>query len=96
MQLGTRDGNARALRVLVDARARDGRDPRMMRDLAVAYARAGQNGMASLITAERYALVGNIKTAGTHAKRAAGLLPQGSPGWNRAQDVLRAAETAAR
>ncbi|MEL7115888.1 MAG: peptidase M48, partial [Pseudomonadota bacterium] len=54
------------------------------------YARAGNNGMASLVTAERYALVGNLKTALVHAKRASGLLAQGSPGWIRAQDVLRA------
>jgi predicted Zn-dependent protease len=91
LQLNTRDGNARALRALTDARSRDGRDPRMLRDLAVAYARAGNNGMASSVTAERYALVGNLKTAKIHAERAVGLLPTGSPGWNRAQDVLSAA-----
>jgi len=65
----------------------------MMRDLAVAYAKSGNNGMASLATAERYALQGRLKDAGIHAKRAAGLLPRGSAGWNRAQDVLRAAKT---
>jgi len=92
LQLNTRDGTARALKALIDARSRDGRDPKMMRDLATAYARTGQNGLASLITAERYALVGNLKTAGVHAKRASCLLPRGSPGWNRAQDVLSAAE----
>jgi predicted Zn-dependent protease len=91
-QLGTREGDAQALRVLTDARARDSRDPRMMRDLALAYARAGNNGMASVVTAERYALVGNLKTAETHAKRAVALLATGSPGWTRAQDVLSAAE----
>ncbi|KMW56424.1 putative Zn-dependent protease [Candidatus Rhodobacter oscarellae] len=92
--LNTRSSNAQALKVLVAARARDARDPRMMRDLATAYARAGNNGMASLITAERYAITGNLKTAAVHAKRAAGLLPQGSAGWNRAQDVLGAAKRA--
>ncbi|MEL7116716.1 MAG: M48 family metalloprotease, partial [Pseudomonadota bacterium] len=66
LQLNTRDGNARALQVLRDARTRDGRDPRLMIDLANAYARAGNNGMASLVTAERYALVGNLKTALVH------------------------------
>jgi predicted Zn-dependent protease len=50
--------------------------------------------MASLVTAERYALTGRMKDAGIHAKRAAGLLPRGSAGWQRAQDVLSAAETA--
>ncbi len=94
LTLGTRDGYARALRVLEDARARDGTDPRMMRDLATAYARNGQNGMASLATAERYALLGRLDDAKVHANRAVGLLPQGSPGWNRAQDVINAAKSA--
>jgi len=94
LALKTRDSYAKALRVLEQARSRDARDPRMMRDLAVAYARNGQNGMASVATAERYALLGDLKNAKVHAKRAIGLLPQGSAGWNRAQDVLNAAKTA--
>ncbi len=94
LALKTRDSYAKALRVLEQARARDGRDSRMMRDLAVAYARNGQNGMAAVATAERYALQGNLKNAATAAKRAVGLLPQGSPGWNRAQDILNAARLA--
>jgi len=94
LALKTRDSYAKALRVLERARSRDARDPRMMRDLAVAYARTGNNGMASVATAERYALLGDLKNAAIHAKRAVGLLPQGSPGWNRAQDVLNAAKAA--
>ncbi|KPU84194.1 peptidase M48 [Marinosulfonomonas sp. PRT-SC04] len=84
----------RALAALEKARARDPQDARMMRDLAVAYAKSGNNGMASLATAERYAIQGRLKDAGLHATRAAGLLPRGSVGWNRAQDVIRAAKTA--
>ncbi len=94
LALKTRDGNAKALKALISARSRDKANPQLLRDLAVAYARAGQNGMASATTAERYALIGDFKTAATHAKRAVGLLPQGSPGWNRAQDVLHAAKSA--
>jgi predicted Zn-dependent protease len=90
-------GNVRkALPVLEKARARDPQDERMMRDLAMAYAKTGNNGMASLATAERYALRGRLKDAALHAKRAAGLLPRGSAGWNRAQDVLRAAQAVAK
>jgi len=86
-------GNVKkALSVLEKARARDPQDEHMMRDLAMAYAKTGNNGMASLATAERYALRGRLKDAALHAKRAAGLLPRGSAGWNRAQDVLRAAQ----
>ena len=82
-----------ALEVLERARSRDFRDPRILRDLAVAYAKTGQNGMASLVTAERYALQGRMKDARLHATRAEGLLPRGSGPWRRAEDVLSATKT---
>lgn len=78
------------------ARAIDFRDGIMLRDLAKAYAKLGQRGMASLVTAERYALRGNLADAGIHAKRASGLLPEGSGPWQRAQDVLIASQRAAK
>ncbi|MDA7428620.1 M48 family metalloprotease [Primorskyibacter aestuariivivens] len=81
---------AAALQSLERARARDFRDPRILRDLAVAYAKTGSNGMASLVTAERYALQGRMKDAKLHATRAEKLLPRGSGPWRRAQDVLSA------
>ena len=88
-------GNVRAaLPALERARAIDFRDGSMLRDLSVAYARSGNNGMASLITAERYALRGRLEDAGIHAKRATGLLPEGSGPWQRAHDVLLASERA--
>ncbi|MBN2905935.1 MAG: M48 family metalloprotease [Rhodobacteraceae bacterium] len=94
LALNTPDGNRRALAALEKARDRDPRDPRMLRDLGVAYARAGQNGMASVATAERYAVMGQMKTAALHAERASGMVPRGAPGWLRAQDVLAAAQIA--
>lgn len=87
---------SKALQVLEKARARDGRDARVMRDLAVAYAKSGQNGMASLVTAERYALMSRLDDAEIHATRASDLLPRGSGGWQRAQDVVSAAKAARR
>lgn len=81
-----------ALGHLEKSRSIDYRDGHMMRDLATAYAKLGQNGMASLVTAERYALRGNLSTAGIHAKRASDLLSTGSGPWQRAQDVLIASE----
>lgn len=93
MAADTASGNREALNVLQRARARDPFDPRMLRDLALAHARLGQNGLASAATAERYALIGRFEDARIHATRASGLLPQGSPGWLRAQDVLGVAET---
>jgi predicted Zn-dependent protease len=77
-----------ALRTLKSAYSKDPRDSRMLRELAVAYAKNKQGGWASLVTAERYALQGNFKLASTHAKRAQGLLPSGSTGWLKAQDIL--------
>ena len=80
--------NAEALRVLEEARREDLADASALRDLATAYDRAGNRGMATLATAERYALVGDFESALSLAERASGILPQGSPGWLRAQDIL--------
>tara|TARA_B100000446_G_scaffold158809_1_gene156836 strand:- start:1109 stop:1909 length:801 start_codon:yes stop_codon:yes gene_type:complete len=90
--LATENNDKAALSALERARARDPYDPRMLRDLAVAYARTGNNGMASVATAERYAILGRLKDAAVHAKRATGLLPRGSAGYLRAQDILAAAK----
>lgn len=84
----------KAAQVLEKSRARDGRDPRVVRDLAAAHAKLGNNGMASVLTAERYAMSGRLKDAGIHAKRASDLLPRGSAAWQRAQDVLSASKAA--
>lgn len=84
----------KAVQVLESARSRDGRDPRVMRDLAAAHAKLGNNGMASVLTAERYALFGRLPDAKIHAERAVALLPRGSAAWQRAQDVLSAAQAA--
>ncbi len=83
-----------ALKPLEQARSRDFRNGIMLRDLGAAYARTGNNGMAALSAAERYALQGRLKDAGVLAKRASGLLPNGSRGWRRAEDILRQAERA--
>lgn len=77
-----------ALETLSNARAREPFDPAMLRDLATAHARAGQPGLASVAVAERYAVLGRLDDARTQATRAAGLLPRGSAGWLRAQDIL--------
>jgi len=85
-----------ALRTLEKARGIDFRDGRILRDLAVAYAKSGNPGMAAVASAERYALQGRMKDAGIQAKRATALLPEGSSGWRRAQDITLAARRAAK
>lgn len=77
-----------ALEVLKKARQSDPADAAALHDLATAYDRAGERGMAMLATAERYALNGATKDATVLARRASAILPEGSPGWLRAQDIL--------
>ncbi|MEM9737034.1 MAG: tetratricopeptide repeat protein, partial [Pseudomonadota bacterium] len=77
-----------ALDVLQDARRDDMGDAAALRDLATAYSRAGDIGMATLATAERHALTGRNQEAVLQARRAERLLPNGSPAWLRAQDIL--------
>jgi predicted Zn-dependent protease len=81
-----------ALKTLERARARDFRDPKVLRDLANAYAKTGQTGMAALTSAERYALTGRFESAAVQARRAVTMLPKGSVPARRAQDVLIASE----
>ncbi|NIZ14004.1 M48 family metalloprotease [Phaeobacter sp. HF9A] len=82
----------RALKTMEQARSLDFRNAGLLRDMSLAYAQTKQPGLAALVTAERYALQGRLKDAGPHAKRATQALPNGSPAWRRAQDVLIAFE----
>ncbi|MEP3345905.1 MAG: M48 family metalloprotease [Litoreibacter sp.] len=91
---GSRGATQQALKILINARSRDPGDPQILRNLAVAYAKNGQNAQASVATAERYSILGRHKDASVHAKRALGVLPRGSSGWLRAQDVLAASQVA--
>lgn len=86
--------DAEALATLEQAAAAGGADPAILRDLALAYARAGQEGMAALATAERFAMSGEPQDALRHARRALDLLPNGSPGWLRADDIRAVTEQA--
>jgi predicted Zn-dependent protease len=60
--------------------------------LAMAYGRDGNRGMAAYASAERFMLEGNRRDARGQANVAVRLLPAGSPGWIRAQDILVASE----
>lgn len=77
-----------ALQSLKKAYEIDFKNITLLHDLALAYAKLENQGMASLITAERFGLKGNLKDAMRHAKKAVSLLPQGSPPWQRAQDIV--------
>ena len=85
-----------ALETMERARGLDFRNAILLRDMSLAYAQTNQTGMAALVTAERYALQGRIKDAQIHAERAMAQLPRGSGPWQRAEDVLFAAQRAQR
>jgi predicted Zn-dependent protease len=89
LTVGTAATDAEAVRALESGvAASDGGDPSVLRDLAFAYARAGDEGRAALATAERLALVGAVHDARIQAARAKALLPNGSPEWLRADDIV--------
>jgi len=64
------------------------RNPSAWRLLGIAYGRDGQMGQAALALAESAADAGSVEEARQQANQALGQLPEGSPGWLRAQDIL--------
>lgn len=85
---------AEARDVLARSAATDKANAPVLRDLALAEARLGNEGAAALATAERFTLEGRFRDADRNAERAAALLPEGSPGWRRAQDIITVARRA--
>lgn len=88
--LGGAQNLRQAVPLLERATRKDWRNGQALRDLGTAYAKLGNTGMAALVTAEAHAMHGRTKEARILAERATGLLPRGSAGWQRAQDVLNA------
>ncbi len=86
--------DAEARDVLMRSSTLDKANAGVYRDLALAEARLGDQGAAALATAERFVLEGRFADAERHAGRAVGLLPDGSPGWLQAQDVITVARRA--
>jgi len=66
--------------------------PYFWRQLAVAYGRNGQMGQSALAMAEEGMTKGDLEAARHHAARAQKLLPHGSTGWLKAEDVLSTAQ----
>jgi predicted Zn-dependent protease len=60
--------------------------------LAITYAREGNEGMAALSTAERYYYSGDIGGAASFANRAMHKIEKGTPAWHRASDILNVAK----
>ena len=66
--------------------------PLVWRLLGTAYGKLGDMGNASLALAEDNLARGDKPNARAQVQRALQLLPRGSPGWRRAQDLQREAE----
>jgi predicted Zn-dependent protease len=79
---------------LNDAVTMDQQDPLTWRMLAIVYGRQGDEGRTALALAEQALTEGRYSDAKGQAKRAEKLLPTGSAGALRAQDIEQAAEKA--
>jgi len=55
--------------------------------LSIAYGREGRMAESALASGEQALLEGRPKDALLHANHALGIVPEGSPGWLRAQDI---------
>lgn len=84
---------AEAKQVLKVAVNRDNQNPFAWYQLGIIYDREGDQGRASLATAERSNLEGNPKLAYTSAQMAMRGIPSGSPDWLRAQDIAMVSRT---
>ncbi len=77
-----------ALPLLRKSVVRDGDNARAYHTLATALARKGQMPQAEYAAAQANFIEGNFKQAQIFAKRAQTKLPQGSPEWNRAEEIV--------
>jgi len=72
---------------LKDVLRQDDQNPDAWHFLGIAQGRLGDIGDASLDLAEEAILSGDTQTAKSQAERATQLLPRGSPGWLKADDI---------
>jgi predicted Zn-dependent protease len=84
--------NADAMQHLADAVKREPESSLAWHLLGIAYGRENRIGDASVALAEEAMLLGRLPDAIMQSKRAQQLLPTGSPGWLRAQDLQLEAE----
>jgi len=71
----------------VAAKTQQGQSSFLWRLMAQAYALKGNDGMVAYASAEEAFARGDVQVARFQAERAERLLPAGSPGWLRAQDI---------
>ena len=78
-----------ALLHLKEASRMDAEVPRTWRLLAIAYGRLNQKGMMVVSLAEEAIRINQPREAVRYSEQATKMLPKGSPGWVRAQDIRR-------
>ncbi len=88
LDTGTASDLEPAIRELEAALHKERQSPQLWRLLATGYGRQGNLGLAAAALAQEAELRGDKATAQAQAKRAQTILPNGSPGWVRAGDVL--------
>jgi predicted Zn-dependent protease len=95
-QIASQDASllATAIGHLETAARQDSNLVGIWRQLAVAYGREGRFGLSALASAEFAFRLGRAVEALLQAERAAKKLPQNSPGWLRAQDIISAIKVA--
>jgi len=71
----------------------DSENPFAWYEMAQAYSDIGNVPMANLATAERYYTVGDVRQAARFALRSRQKLTNGTPDWERANDIIAAATT---
>ena len=81
-----------AEKVLRQSVVRDQENPFAWYQLGMVYERKGDTARAALATAERSSMIGDMGRALSSAQAAMAGLPQGSPDWIRAQDILMATQ----
>ena len=87
LEIGSRKQLVKSRNNLIDALRYEPEIASAWRFLATVEGRLGNSGKASLALAEEAMLRQNKVRALSHSKRAMKKLPEGSPGWFRAQDI---------
>ena len=81
-----------ATRVLRTAVGRDDENPFAWMQLGTVYELTGDTARASLATAERASMAGDMRTASASGQYALANIPPNTPDWIRAQDIVMAAQ----
>ena len=92
MEAGGAERTARAIQMLERVTLLEPRNPGAWRQLGIGFGKMDRIGDASVALAEANMLNGRKADAGLQARRAQHHLKEGTPGWLKAEDILRTIE----